>query len=367
MKKKVRLILALALAGVFLLAAPLGAVLFSYENLGNLGHPQYNGNEAYGINDAGQVVGEAYTDYGTAPFVKSPGQAMQALPSTNQQGEANAINSSGFIVGWWANAGERNACQWTKPFLHYIKTDLGFLGGIASQALAINQDGQDTTYEQILGFVKAQGDVTMHPLDPLPTHTSSFAAGINTSGVICGWSSKPGEQEACIWVYHPGGGYIPIGLGTFTYDPYEGQANGLNDYRRVVGFSRSHIATRHAFLCDASGSVPGPLQDLGLLPGGIDSEAKAINNNGWVVGTASTDLDSTPAGQRAFLWTSGGKMQDLGSLVKDLPPGVHLMSANALNKHGEIVGKAVNFDTYEAIIYRLKPLTACPYAALLLD
>ena len=79
MKKTVWLIIVLTSVGMFALTGPLGAVSFTYEDLGNLGYPQYNGNEAFGINDAGQVVGYAYTSYGTWPFVKSPGQAMQPL------------------------------------------------------------------------------------------------------------------------------------------------------------------------------------------------------------------------------------------------------------------------------------------------
>ena len=63
MKRKVWIILSLVWIAVFLLAGPLGAVTFIYEDLGNLGGPQY-GNEAFGINDAGKVVGDASTANG---------------------------------------------------------------------------------------------------------------------------------------------------------------------------------------------------------------------------------------------------------------------------------------------------------------
>jgi probable HAF family extracellular repeat protein len=213
MQRRVWLIIGLILVGMFILTGPLGAVGFIYEDLGNLGYPEFSGNEAFGINDAGQVVGDAYTSYGTWPFVKSPGQAMQALPCNdppgNWPGEAVAINGSGTIVGWVGYSGERNACQWVKPFLSYVKEPLGFLGGIASGALAINKSGQIvgwswTDYGDTRGFVKSQGDV-MKALNPLEGHNWSMATGINTTGTICGLSSKTGEQKPCVWIFVLGG------------------------------------------------------------------------------------------------------------------------------------------------------------------
>lgn len=373
MIRKFWLVLSLTLIVGFLLAGPLGAVGFIYEDLGDLGHPKSSGNEAFGINDAGQVVGDAYTDYGTWPFVKYPGQVMQPLPCNdppgNWPGEAHAINNSGIIVGWVGYGGERNACQWVKPILQqdYFLQPLGFLGGVASDAYAINKSGQTVGWSWTLtgdtrGFVKAQGDV-MKPLNPLSGHTDCWAQGINKAGGICGVSSKSGEKEPCLWIFVLGGGYIPQGLGGLGYWPYDGQANALNDNNQVVGYSRIGAGTKHAFLW-ATGNL---MQDLGLLPGGIDSEAKAINNAGWVVGTASTDMTSSPQGQRAFLCTSVGNMQDLNKLVMNLPPGVKLVSANAVNKRGEIVGQAINFNAYEAKPYRLKPIAGFPFLMLLLD
>ncbi len=367
MQRRVWLILGLILVAMFILTGPLGAVGFIYEDLGNLGSPKSSGNEAFGINDAGWVVGDAYYDYETWPFVKSPGQALQALPCPGYgPGETSAINNSGIIVGWVENVNERNACQWVKPILSdvYFLQPLGTLGGIASGALAINKSGQivgwSWTTGDTRGFVKSQGD-DMKALNPLSGHTWSMATGINTTGAICGLSSKTGEQKPCRWIFIMGGGYIPYELQSLGFYPPDGQANGLNDSNQIVGYSRTLVGTKHAVLWIGSISM----QDLGLLPGGVDSEAKAINNAGWVVGTASTDM--TGSGESAFLWTSGGKMQDLNKLTQNLPSGVKLMSANAINSRGQIVGQARDFTAGEARIYRLTPVFSPPFSLLLLD
>ena len=50
------------------------------------------------------------------------------------------------------------------------------------------------------------------------------------------------------------------------------------------------------------------ITDLGDLPGGSStSDAYGINNAGQVVGDGYVD-----AGQRGFLWSRGGGMQDIG-------------------------------------------------------
>jgi probable HAF family extracellular repeat protein len=73
------------------------------------------------------------------------------------------------------------------------------------------------------------------------------------------------------------------------------------------------------------------LTDLGTLPGGVSSQALAINDLGQVVGAASV-----PEGTHAFLWTDSGGMQDLGTL----PGGGAYSIAAGINVRGKIAGSS---------------------------
>jgi len=75
----------------------------------------------------------------------------------------------------------------------------------------------------------------------------------------------------------------------------------------------------------------GRLTNIGVLPGGSDSSAQAINARGDVTG-----LTSMPAGSHAFLY-SGGRMRDLG-----VPPGYTDSAGVGISGRGEVAVNATN-------------------------
>ena len=79
-----------------------------------------------------------------------------------------------------------------------------------------------------------------------------------------------------------------------------------------------------AFLWTAGAGV----QNLGTLSGGSDCKARDINDSNEVVGTAKT-----ASGDRAVLWTKVGNVRNLGTL-----PGDTSSEATAINNAGDVVG-----------------------------
>jgi probable HAF family extracellular repeat protein len=116
------------------------------------------------------------------------------------------------------------------------------------------------------------------------------------------------------------------------------EARGVNDIGQIVGFSSTATGDR-AFLWTSTGGM----QDLGDLPGGASfSRAYDINNNGQVVGESGA-----ATGTRAFLWTSGGGLEDLG----DLPGGSDQSSAIAINEDGQVAGTSSGINFGRAVVW----------------
>ena len=91
-----------------------------------------------------------------------------------------------------------------------------------------------------------------------------------------------------------------------------------------------------------SASAATPLTDLGLF-GGNSSNAKAVNNNGKVIGASSTNTNEVDA----FTWIDGGFLAQLYGL------GGPLTIALAVNDAGQVAGQAFTpgFATAHAILW----------------
>jgi len=107
-------------------------------------------------------------------------------------------------------------------------------------------------------------------------------------------------------------------------------ALSLNDGGQLAGVSRSAAGGERAFVWSAGGGM----LDLGLLPGTGNAQAQAINNRGVVTGTAD-GVPATPP--LAFRWSLTDGMTSLGALA----PGFNGASfGSALNDAGQIAGAA---------------------------
>ena len=252
----------------------------------------YTSATAYGVNNFGHVVGMMANEQQAFIWRSGTSPQLQAIPAVAPARclVAYDINYADMVVGAYTKNGTfpRWAFSWT-PAGSLTLYQGQRTGPIGSSAFAVS-DG---------GIVVGEGEV-------------------NTSG-----SSVPNAQQVYGW---PIPGLIgalpnPEGIGT-------GRALGINDHYQIVGESEGM-----AFIWNVSASesptAPGGLLDLG--PGA----ARDINNAGTIVGHAP----NTSGGNFAFVKEPWDVRRDLNSLTA-IPAGSgwYLSEARAINDKGWIAG-----------------------------
>ena len=230
---------------------------------------------------------------------------------------ANALNDSGHVAGWSANA-----VGTSKAFLYRdgVMLDLGIgESGRSSYAMSVNNSGQVVGHYDVL----VGGGVVTHPFEYKDGVLTDLgfdgcaAFGNNDRGQIVGAQAVGSAEHA--FLYYEGAMNDLGTLGGTNSRAYE-----VNESGQVAGYSDTAGGFTHAFLYSASG-----MTDLGTL-GGYLSLGYAINDSGEVVGYSSMTASGVV---HAFLYT-GGIMKDLGTI------GGTGSFARDINKAGQVVGSA---------------------------
>jgi len=282
---------------------------------------------AYGINDAGKIVGMANDSTGALKTVQWVNGQISVIPGLSPSAASvpDDVNDAGEISG----------------------RQLVYSGGIY---YGIYWDAQNTPFE----------------LPGIPGGASYMvrAHAINASGQIAGMGQQGAPNywgHAAVWL----GNSLQTDLGFMGGGTYS-EALGINDLGAVVGVASVASTNQHAFLWQN-----GQYTDLSTWTGGgASSKAHAINNQGDIVGlnasvaslwhNGSVQALSMPAGLSAYtpvidindagdmiatasagypievgvLWRNGTPI-DLGTL-----PGGTISRARRINQAGEIVGEA---------------------------
>jgi probable HAF family extracellular repeat protein len=281
---------------------------------------------AFGVNAAGQAVGEAQTatadpeDFcgfkamglpssgACLPFIWQHG-AMTALPTLGgANGAANMINGRGLIAGVAESGVADSGCPapqvhqfkpvlWDDEGVHELPTFAGDRNGVA---FAVNDSGAAIGAS---GDCSAFNPATLVNLQPL--HALLWEAGTVTDLGNLGGTGH-------------GNGVIALNMNNSA------EAVGASDLPGDANF--------HAFLWTRKNGM----QDLGTLPEDLNSAGLGINDIGEVVGVsvdASFNL-------RAFIWQDG-VMTEINTLIP-ANSSLSLILACSINARGEITGLAVD-------------------------
>lgn len=271
------------------------------------------------INDAGQVVGQS--------FITGPdGVGMRHLGTLGGVFSfARGINAAGQVVGWSELADGSGHAFITGPD-GVGMADLGTLGGTMSIAHSVTAAGQVVGYSRTAdgkthAFITGPDGVGMRDMGPLGGIESN-AFDINDAGQVTGqiYYTNQGQRAFITG---------PDGMGLRIVGPLPGQyisyAYGINDAGQVVGGPVSFI----------TGPDGVDMRDLGAPDPGSWASARDINDIGQVVLGSGTLFSPT-----AFVTGPDGVgLTDLNALV-DLPTGIILIDAVAINNVGQVIATA---------------------------
>lgn len=256
-------------------STPTSARGFTYRNgvmtaLGTLSGASSPYSKAYGINEAGIVVGTSTVSYGTHAVSFSSGTVNDLGSLGGKDAQANAINSAGTIVG---NSQIANGNVHAFSYSNGVMTDLGTLGGAHSQAYGINDTGV------IVGSSKTASN---------DSHAFSYSGGVMTDlGTFSGTTSEARfiTNDSTIgggFGTPTGGGGFILSNGMMTGIASGGSVYDINTARVVVGagtFNYGPVcAIRYSIglTTDLNTVIPAP------APTSLTS-AKGINDAGMII------------------------------------------------------------------------------------
>jgi len=280
--------------------------------------------EAYGINDAGQVVGRASTRRGSNAVLWEAGEIVNLGTLGGDTSTAYAINSKGQIVGDSMVGQGTHAFLWDSGGMK----DLGALGGSFSTAQDINDSGHIVGYSRVDGksnaFVWMSGEMKRFETMDYSGVESSEAYAINDYKVV---GTLKHEGEAKAFNVNIDGYRLDMGLGGLGGN--DSIASDINNHSDIVGTSSTGSENHAFYLTDFNSNPQKGMVDIGTL-GGKNSAAKAVNETQQVVGESDTGN-----GKHAFIWNDSTGISDLAGLTGEtfVP-----QSAEDINNYSQIVG-----------------------------
>jgi len=230
--------------------------------------------------------------------------------------------------------------------------DLGTLGGLYSEATAVNDLGQVTgsarTPDNVshpfrltpedtdgdgrpdLWYRDRDGDGANDLMTPLGLPGGTTRGGgldINSAGQVVGFAGDASVGDhAVLWT---AAGATDLGTSGGM-----SEARGINDAGQVVGDAQDAVGISHAFLWDGMHGMT----DLGSPAGYPNAWASSIDRSGRVVGGVGDPASGAGCG---FLWAPGQPNGATGTMSVLAPlPGDNGANAVGLNDAGQVVGSS---------------------------
>lgn len=249
---------------------------------------------ANAVNDAGIIVGASTTTSfgsGSLPVMWQNGVVTQlTVPAGQGVGQANAINSSGVIVGSVNSSLAQRAAIFGAGGTTIITATtangsyMNYAYGINDAGLIIGSGTDPNNAAVNVGLVYDTNTGTMTSIGALPGMNSALAFAVSNSGYVVGSSmTNQGAGTPFIWSQANGMTAIP-----FVAGATQAGARDVNDNGWVVGTASTAFAIPYLYADGVSYTLDS------LLPAnsGWDfltntyASALGISNNGTIIGTA---------------------------------------------------------------------------------
>ena len=295
----------LSLAGLVLRPQPASAadyefVPINFPSAPNAGNPGFFGSSAYGVNNAGVVVGNwANPNTGNVDaFVYANGTYTDVVPTAGSVfATLYSISNGGTSVGSYAGAdGIYHGFTYANGVVNLLPDIPNVPGLTETSPVGINKAGTmvgvfsaNTSYSPFSAFVLQGGVYSGYNY---PGAVSTGFTGINDLGVIVGnYFDAAGNSH---------GFYVPVGdlnnpsdwvVVNYPNEPGT-QPQAINNLGQIVGFYTDGNGLQHGFVY--SGGLAGTFSTLDfpndpglspIFPGITGTELLGVNDLGQIAGT----------------------------------------------------------------------------------
>gem|GEM_PF-3472946 len=259
------------------------------------------------INDSGEIVGEVFSGSGATstaePAVWSSSSTTPVEPAqTFGSGNSGAgttylwgVNNSGAFVGGTQLAGnsDSTATYWASSTATPVKMSAG--SAVGAIAFAINTGGEIAGNIQVSNSATAVTHACIWSsysaaptlLKEISGGTSSGAVALNSYGEVLGWEAESdGKQHVLIW--------STPGATPKDISPDSAPTVALFSPKLIGSLNDSGVAVWLSVTNELGGEIYTPASGVKNLTTLLDSSgagyaiysAAAINDNGWIVGSA---------------------------------------------------------------------------------